>query len=245
MTKLLASVRSPDEALVALAAGADIIDLKEPAAGALGRLPDRTIIAIRRAVDGRRPLSATIGDMPLAPAPVLAAVRRMAMLGIDIVKLGIFAGDTPATLAALAGPARTGIRLVAVLFADRRPDLGFVERCAAAGFYGVMLDTADKSAGPLTRHASFADLQRFIVLGRRQHLFVGLAGSLGAAHLPMLLPLAPDYLGFRSALTAGGRNARLDRAATTRLRSLIDAWAQHSRATASDGAKSAASEAVL
>ena len=36
MTLLLASVIGPDEAAVALAYGADIIDLKDPANGALG-----------------------------------------------------------------------------------------------------------------------------------------------------------------------------------------------------------------
>ena len=84
MTMLLASVRTPSEAQVAVAGGADIIDLKEPAQGALGRLPDATIAAIRRAVAGRRPTSATIGDMPLVPEPVLAAVRAMAATGVDM-----------------------------------------------------------------------------------------------------------------------------------------------------------------
>ena len=40
MTRLLVSVRSVDEALVAAAGGADFIDLKEPSQGALGGLPE-------------------------------------------------------------------------------------------------------------------------------------------------------------------------------------------------------------
>ncbi len=226
MTKLLASVRTPGEAQVAIAGGADIVDLKEPAQGALGRLPDATIAAILRAVAGRRLTSATIGDMPLAPEPVLAAVRAMAATGVDIVKLGIFAGDVEATLAALAAAARDGVRMVAVLFADRAPDLALVARCAAAGFRGVMLDTADKSAGALTRHLSETALARFIADARRHGLLAGLAGSLAAADVPRLLPLRPDYLGFRSALTAGGRNAPLDAAAVARLRALLDGEAR-------------------
>jgi (5-formylfuran-3-yl)methyl phosphate synthase len=234
MTKLLASVRTVEEALAAAAGGADIIDLKEPGQGALGRLPDATIRAILRAIAGR-PASATIGDMPLDPRGVPAAVRAMAATGVDIVKLGVFAGDARATIAALAAAARDGIRMVAVLFADRQPDLALVERCAAAGFHGVMLDTADKSAGPLTRHLGLDALGDFVGAARRRRLLVGLAGSLGIADVPPLLSLAPDYLGFRSALTAGGRAAPLDAAAVERLGAAL-----RSSATATAGAQSAA-----
>lgn len=237
MTKLLASVRSVGEAQEALLGGADIIDLKEPRAGALGRLPDDMIAGILAAIGGRRPTSATIGDMEMAPGPVLAAVRRMAGTGVDIVKLGVFAGDVDATIAALAAPARAGLRLVAVLFADRAPDLALVERCADAGFYGVMLDTADKRGGALTAHLSPAELARFVHRGRRRRLLTGLAGSLSMADVPDLVALAPDYLGFRSALATGGRDGDLDRSAVARLRSLLDA---NSSATATAGAQSAA-----
>ena len=244
MTRLLASVRTPDEARRAVAGGADIIDLKEPAQGALGRLSDATIVAIRQEVAGRRPTSATIGDLPLAPAPVLDAVRGMAVNRVDIVKLGMFAGDAAATISALGSAARDGIRLVAVLFADRTPDFSLVRRCAAAGFYGVMLDTADKAAGPLTRHLDESKLSQFIAEARRLRLLAGLAGSLSAHDVPRLLPLRPDYLGFRSALTTGGRDAPLDPAAVARLRALLDASPPMSKATATAGAASAAPAAT-
>jgi dihydroneopterin aldolase len=244
MTLLLASVRTPDEARCAIAGGADIVDLKEPAEGALGRLSDATIAAIREAVAGRRPTSATIGDLALAPAPVLEAVRAMAATGVDIVKLGMFDGDAAATVAALGAAARDGIRLVAVLFADRAPDFSLVARCADAGFYGVVLDTADKSAGPLTRHLAEVTLTRFIVDARRHGLLAGLAGSLAAGDVPRLLPLRPDYLGFRSALTLGGRDAPLDSAAVARLRALLDDSSPRSKATATAGAASAAPAAT-
>ena len=244
MTLLLASVRTPEEARHATAGGADIVDLKEPAQGALGRLADATIARIRHEVAGRRPISATIGDLALAPAPVLAAVRAMAANGVDIVKLGMFAGDAAATVAALGSAASDGIRLVAVLFADRAPDLSLVARCADAGFYGVMLDTADKAMGPLTRHLGAASLARFVGEARRHGLLAGLAGSLSARDVPRLLPLRPDYLGFRAALTSGGRDAPLDGDAVARLRALLDASSPRSKATAAAGAASAAAAAT-
>jgi uncharacterized protein (UPF0264 family) len=244
MTLLLASVRSAEEALIACAGGADIIDLKEPAAGALGRLSEATIAAVLRVVAGRKPASATIGDLPLEPRPVRDAVLAMAATGVDIVKLGLFAGDAPATLAGLAGAARDGVRLVAVLFADRRPDVDVVARCADAGFFGVMLDTADKRAGPLTRHLPVDALARFVAAARGHGLLAGLAGSLSAADVPALLPLAPDYLGFRSALTAGGRSAPLDAIAVARVRLALDQGPLASSATAAAGAQSAALAAI-
>ncbi len=239
MTRLLASVRSAFEARQAVAGGADIVDLKEPASGALGRLPDATICESLRAIGGRRPSSATIGDMELSPCQVLDAVRRMADIGVDIVKFGVFDGDVPGTLAALATAARSGVRLVAVLFADRRPDFDLIDRCADAGLYGIMLDTADKQGGALTTHLARAALARFVQSARARGLLTGLAGSLSVRDVPALLTLSPDYLGFRSALTAGGRTGELDSAAVVRLRALLDAGSS-SNATAAAGAQSAA-----
>jgi uncharacterized protein (UPF0264 family) len=243
MTGLLASVRDVAEARAALEGGTDIIDLKEPSQGALGRLPADAIAAILDVLAGRLPVSATIGDIELAPGPVAAAVESMAASGVDFVKIGIFAGDLAATLDALAPIAARGVKLVAVLFADRAPDFALVERFAAAGFRGVMLDTADKSAGPLTYHLSLARLAEFVARAKSRALLTGLAGSLRIDDVPRLLPLAPDYLGFRSALASGTRAGPLDPARVARLAALLRASAA-SRATAAAGAQSAAASAT-
>jgi uncharacterized protein (UPF0264 family) len=248
VTALLASVRTPEEALIALAGGCDIIDLKEPARGALGRLAEPVIREILGTVARRLPVSATIGDMDLTPGPVAAAVEAMAAAGVDFVKIGIFEGALRPTLAALAPLARSGVRLVAVLLADRGPDPALLDEFAAAGFAGAMLDTADKNAGPLTRHMPLSRLAAFVAEAHRRGLFAGLAGSLGLAEVPGLLPLGPDYLGFRSALTAGRRDGPLDRSAVARLRAAIPLGGARSassrRATAAAGAQSAARSAA-
>jgi hypothetical protein len=87
-------------------------------------------------------------------------------------------------------------------------------------------------------------LARFVAAARRQGLLAGLAGSLSAADVPALLPLAPDYLGFRSALTAGGRSAPLEATAVARVRSALDQPPLASSATAAAGAQSAALAAI-
>ena len=244
MTRLLASVRSAEEAAIVLAGGADFIDLKEPATGALGRLPDATIRTCVATVAGRRKVSATIGDMALEPCPVLAAVRDMAALGVDIVKVGIFDGEVAGTLETLGQAARDGIRLVAVLFADRRPNLGLVAACAVAGFHGVMLDTADKAAGPLTRHLDIETLRSFIAVARSYELLTGLAGSLRLSDIDTLVPLGPDYLGFRSALTRGERAGPLSGEAVGAVRAALAQASARSSATATAGAASAAAAAM-
>lgn len=67
MTRLLISVSTAAEACLALAAGADIVDGKDAAAGPLAALPDVTLRDIVAAVAGRVPVSATIGDWPAEP----------------------------------------------------------------------------------------------------------------------------------------------------------------------------------
>jgi len=243
VTKLLASVRDSAEAALAVEGGADIVDAKEPAAGALGAVAPAALAAILRAVAGRRPVSATIGDMKLVPERVATAVRATAAAGADIVKIGLFDGDLDATLAALRPIARGGTRLVAVAFADRSPDLaGIVARCAEAGFYGAMLDTAGKGVGPLTAHQGLERLASFVADAHRRGLVAGLAGSLRLADIAGLAPLGADYLGFRSALTRGGRAGELD---VDRLRELRAALQPaSSSATATDGALSLAASAA-
>ena len=78
MTLLLASVTGPEEAALVLAHGADIIDLKDASQGALGALPPEVVRATVAAVRGRRPVSAVIGDLPMEPDVIAAAVESTA-----------------------------------------------------------------------------------------------------------------------------------------------------------------------
>lgn len=211
MARVLVSVRSASEAALAVAHGADLVDAKEPARGALGALPLCTVREIVATVGGARPVSATVGDLPLDPRVVVAAAEEMAETGVDIVKIGFFAdGDRHACLPPLA-PIACRQPLVAVLFADQDPDLELMPRIAGAGFVGVMLDTADKTRGSLTAQTTPRFLARFVVEARRQGLLAGLAGSLRLADIKVLRPLGATYLGFRGALCDhGDRGGTLD-----------------------------------
>jgi (5-formylfuran-3-yl)methyl phosphate synthase len=221
MTLFLASVRDEAEAAVALLARADIIDLKEPRRGALGALDLDTTRSIVSLVGGRVAVSATIGDLPMQPETIGAAVLEKAACGVDYVKFGLFPDrDARRCLDALR-PLAQRVNLIVVLFADRLPDFDAVAAAAAMGAAGIMLDTSDKGSGSLLAHLDPRRLASFVAQAKAHGLTVGLAGSLAAADVPELLPLAPDLLGFRRALCSGSRGASLDPAACAAIRALI------------------------
>lgn len=202
MTGMLASVTSVEEALLVLQAQVDIIDLKQPAQGALGALDNATVKHIVQTIAGHCPVSATIGDLPMQPELVFNAVSAMAATGVDYVKIGFFPeGDSLATVAKLA--ALTGQHaLIAVLFADCRPEFELIGVLKQAGFKGVMLDTMDKQRGSLLQVMGKTTIAEFVSQVKARQLLCGLAGSLRLDDIAALLPYQPDYLGFRGALCA-------------------------------------------
>lgn len=212
MIRMLASVTNPEEADLAVVAGADLIDLKNPSEGALGALPAGTIGACLATVAGRRPVSATIGDLPMEPAAVSAAVSRMAATGVDIVKMGIVDGGDPRACIAAAAQVRGAVALVGVILVDQigpNPDL--VRAMADAGFIGAMLDTGLKNGRTLRDHLPADALTDFIGQARATGLWAGLAGSLKVTDIVPLAALGPSILGFRGALCRNGaRHTAMD-----------------------------------
>ncbi len=200
MTGMLASVNSLDEAWLVEQFNVDVIDLKQPAQGALGALDTENVRQIVAALRSSTPVSATVGDLPMLPEIVFEAVQAMAATGVDYVKIGFFpGGNWQECLDSLASVARHHA-LIAVLFADTRPDFAVIDALARVGFRGVMLDTMDKTSGSLTQVMNSAELQKFVKLAKGQSLLTGLAGSLRINDISELLPLDADYLGFRGAL---------------------------------------------
>jgi FolB domain-containing protein len=222
MTLLLASVNGMEEADLARANGADIIDLKDAAKGALGAVAPDVLRATVAAVGGRRPVSAVTGNLPMEPDVIAAAVESAAQAGVDYVKIGLFPSPRQQEcIRALSSPARK-TQIIGVMFADGGADQALVRIMAESGFAGAMLDTADKSAGRLLDHVDIAELRDFVGLCREHGLMAGLAGSLEAPDVPRLLLLEPDVLGFRGALClAHDRTSRIDPESIRIIRDLI------------------------
>jgi (5-formylfuran-3-yl)methyl phosphate synthase len=221
MTLMLASVRSRAEAEIALARGADVIDCKDPARGALGALGGARISEIVAAVGGRRPVSAVV-ELPHDIAHARQAIEETAARGVAFVKFALPATPDAADIIAELSPLAARVKLVAVLFADLDPDFSLLDRLAAAGFAGAMLDTAHKGKGRLLTYMDVGALAAFVAQCRRLDLSAGLAGGLEAPDAPRLLVMRPHVLGFRGALCAAGERAgELDADAVSLIRDLI------------------------
>jgi FolB domain-containing protein len=222
MTLLLASVTGVEEAALAIAHGADIIDLKDPSKGALGAVEPEVLRATVAAVGGRRPVSAVTGNLPMEPDVIAAAVASMAQAKVDYVKVGLFPGPRRQECVRVLSPLAHETKIVGVMFADRGADKALVPVMAESGFAGAMLDTADKRAGRLLDHIDIASSGDFVGACREHGLLAGLAGSLEAPDVPRLLLLAPDFLGFRGALCVErDRTARIDPDSIRIIRALI------------------------
>jgi len=198
MTQLLISVTNIEEAQLALAHGADIIDLKDPSQGALGALPLPTIAAVMTLVNAQKPVSATIGDLPMQPAVILKGVTALMALKVDFIKIGFFATDDyQPCLTALHQLTQAGAKLIAVLFADHSYHPELIASIKQAGFIGIMLDTANKNGLTLMDHYSAEQQLKFAQQVFTQGLLLGFAGSLQLKHVAALKKINPTYIGFR------------------------------------------------
>jgi len=148
---VLVSVRNLDEACRAQAAGVDLIDLKEPADGALGGLPCALIREVVTGLRGRGhhgPLSATIGDVPMTKLDtILARVQAVAATGVDIVKVGITSGPEAAAVIDALAPLPCAI--IPVFLADDGLDPLLLDRA-----HPRTLSRPDAGHGPLRTGAA-------------------------------------------------------------------------------------------
>jgi len=232
---LLVSVRDPSEVDDAIASGAAVIDVKEPAAGSLGAAEAATVAAVAHRVGGRVPWTMAAGELADGLDAITALVSAVASSpgprhpGPNAAKAG---------LAGMAGRDwRGGLeRLAAVLPADCvHVAVGYADfdRVAApvptevievAGRIGcgmILIDTADKRGPGLFGVRTATELADWVALARARGLGVALAGRLTLADIRRAARLEPDLVAVRSAVcsnraeqsgwAAGPRDPRLGR----------------------------------
>ncbi len=222
MTGMLASVKNVAEAQIVLQANVDIIDLKQPEFGALGALPIELVAEIVTEINGRLPVSATVGDLPMDENLIFNAVCEMAKTGVDFVKIGFFPAENWQVCVQKLASITENTRLIAVLFADTKPDFSIISQLKTANFSGVMLDTMNKKNGSLTDVMTRETITEFVGLAKTHNLLCGLAGSLRLENIAPLLPLNADYLGFRGALCSqNNRVQSLDFHALQQIRNAV------------------------
>jgi uncharacterized protein (UPF0264 family) len=219
--KLLVSVVDADEARIAAAAGADIVDVKNPAEGSLGAPSPAVIAAVRAAVPRELPVSAAIGDMPNLPGTAALAAFGAARSGAAFVKAGLWGVSTEAEAVALLRAIKDAVpeaTVVAAAYADARrvahaplaPEL--LPRVARAAGAGVcLLDTAVKDGRGLLEWLDRGALTALVADAHDAGLDVALAGALRATDLPVVRATGADIAGVRSAACTGGaRSGPLD-----------------------------------
>lgn len=212
--RLLVSVRNAQEALVAVAGGADVIDAKEPRNGTLGAVSRGALAGISRALAADRPLSVALGDAS-QPDAVAAATRRAAELGASWIKVGLAGVSCGHRAAGMLARFRrvldgqpTG--LIAVAYADSStvgaPDPEAVVGAAMqAGASGVLLDTARKDSGSLFELLPISRVGEWVAAAHALGLQAGVAGKLTAAEVPIARYVGADVVGVRGAACDGGR----------------------------------------
>jgi uncharacterized protein (UPF0264 family) len=218
--RLLVSAASAADATAALEGGADIVDAKDPARGALGAVTPDVFHGIVGAVRGARPVTAALGDA-MDEATIEAEARRFVAMGATLVKVG-FDGVPSRELAvalaraavrgAHAAPVGAGVVLVA--YADITTNAvspsALLEVASASGAAGVLLDTADKHGPRLTELASLAWLTAWVEQAHRRSLAVALAGRLRAGDMALVQRSGADVAGVRSAACSGGRDGLVE-----------------------------------
>ncbi len=226
--QLLISVSTLNEAQIAIDQGADIVDLKNPAAGALGALALDDIQAIvallnTQAAANKKLCSATLGDLPMQADQLIPQLNLVLASGVDIVKIGFFSSeDYQACLDALSPYAQAGHKLIAVLFAETLYPDSLIAAIKQAGFIGIMLDTQYKNGLSLFDHYAEKQASAFAEEVLQQGLLLGLAGSLRVNHVPLAKQLQPTYIGFRGGVCqANQRQSSLDAEKIKLIRNLL------------------------
>jgi uncharacterized protein (UPF0264 family) len=235
--RLLVSVARAAEAASAIAGGADVIDAKDPHAGALGPVPVAVLREIHAAVGGARPVSAALGDAAdeaaierdahafIAAGALfvkvgfgritcldrVAALTAAAVRGASAGAGGAVHGQSP-LVASRPGAGNGGV--IAVGYADMEPfadsaSMTLIQVAAGAGAVGVLLDTADKCGPGLRGLIAPGALAAWVAEAHDARLVVALAGKLTADDLAFVQDAGADIAGVRGAACDKGRTGQV------------------------------------
>lgn len=232
--RLLVSVTDADEARIAVEAGVDIVDVKNPAEGSLGAPGPAVIGRVRDVVPPERPVSAAIGDLPNLPGTAALAALGAARSGAAYVKVGLWGtsatDEAVAVLRAVRDAIDGGAAVIAAAYADAErvagrplPPRDVVEAARRAGAGGCLLDTAVKDGRGLLEWLTPEALAALVEEAHAAGLEMALAGALRAEDLCVVQSIGADIAGVRSAACRDGRRtAPLDAARIGRLRAACE-----------------------
>jgi uncharacterized protein (UPF0264 family) len=214
--RLLVSVTNAEEARVAVEAGVDIVDVKNPAEGSLGAARPAVIGRVRAVVPPERPVSAAIGDLPNLPGTAALAALGAARSGAAYVKVGLWGtsvtDEAVAVLRAVRDAVDGGAAVIAATYVDGErvpgrplPPADVVEAARRAGAGGCLLDTAVKDGRGLFEWLTPEALEALVDEGHAADLEMALAGALRAEDMSLVRATGADIAGVRAAACRDGR----------------------------------------
>jgi uncharacterized protein (UPF0264 family) len=217
MTQLLVSVRSRREACAALAAGVDLIDIKDPERGSLGRADDEVIAQVVAAVNRQVPVSVALGELSTDWTQPSLPCRSAPL--VDFAKIGLAGCGRhprwPSRLRSALELLPDGCGRVAVAYVDWRdadapcPE-AVIELAPHLDCKAILFDTYNKTNGDLFHHVPGARLSCWIEQARTSGRLIVLAGSLTLGNIDRVLTRHPDYVAVRGAVCRGSRRGALD-----------------------------------
>ena len=215
---LLVSVRSPQEALAALDGGADIIDVKEPTQGSLGRSESNVVAEITDLVHSRSPgtiVSAALGEV--AESPRSEAIDLTQAARLDLVKSGLSGlhqglvpwQDAWHRFRENVVVTRPTTQWVAVAYADaqrsRSPHaVDVLDEGHRIGCPVLLIDTFQKDGTSLLDWVATRELDRIRCRTRDYGMKMVLAGQITTTLLPEVLAVDPDIIAVRGAVCEYG-----------------------------------------
>jgi uncharacterized protein (UPF0264 family) len=143
--------------------------------------------------------SATIGDIKDIKI-IKQKVIKLSKTSIDFIKIGFFFDEKKIKLLKNLKKLVKNKKIIAVLFADNKPNVNLIREIKKIQFDGILIDTKNKKNSNLRNYLSMKKLKNFIKVSRKENLSIGLAGSLNIKDIDPLIKLKPDYLGCRGAL---------------------------------------------
>lgn len=214
--QLMISVIHANEVEAAVAGGADILDVKNPAEGSLGANFPRVIREIKSGAPAGIRVSAAIGDLPNLPGTASLAALGAALCGADYVKVGLrgrMSADEAVYLLSEVVQAvgqDWDVSIIAAAYADAARagtlDPGLLPQIArAAGCAGCLIDTAIKDGRTLLQFMTLDNLRGLADQAHAAGLLFSLAGSLAARDLDILRDSGADIVGVRSAVCQDNR----------------------------------------
>jgi uncharacterized protein (UPF0264 family) len=229
--RLLVSPINTEEAIAALKGGADIIDVKNPKEGSLGANFPWMIKAVKDAIESKKPVSATIGDLNYKPGTASLAALGAATAGAEYVKVGLYdiqtvdqALDMLTNIVRAVKDYDPSKKVVASGYSDYErinsisplllPAIG-----AKAGVDVVMMDTGIKDGRTTFEFMSEEELTTFVNTANELGLDTAIAGSIKFEDMPAIKRINPGIIGIRGMVCGGDRNTSIKEELVAKLKS--------------------------